>query len=418
MKEAADERSGGTGLRRHDVRASWKRAHQLGLHPDRHLPRLALSEDEIRRRRVEGPLAAVWPVLLSTLSSAVSEPGHLLFAGDADGNLLWVLGDSAARRAAERAHLVAGANWSEADAGTNGVGTALALGKPFQVRGPEHYLSVAAGYTCSAAPIRDPTTGAVLGVVDVTCRTRDTRPLVLPLVSAAARLAEARLAELRLRRDAQIRTRYLERLVRRRGEQAALLTSDGRIVHAEPPGWLPSVWPQPLREGPTTLPDGRHVVVERLAGEFPSGPFAVYSADRAEPRAHLSVLGRRTARIRIDGVEHTLGLRHSEIAVLLLAEPDGLTARELADTVYGAAGKPGTIRAELTRLRALLGYRLTANPYRLTGVGADFLELEREHRRPGEVSAGFPGPLLPDSRAPGIIRLRERLRRAVAALPC
>ncbi|NEW39295.1 GAF domain-containing protein [Nocardia cyriacigeorgica] len=401
----ADRRSGGRGQRlRSDVRASWDRAQRRGLHPDRHLPQIAVGGAELAHHRAQGGLATVWPVLLSTLGSAADEPGHLLFAGDACGHLLWVLGDTTTRRAAERAHLVAGADWHEDAAGTNGVGTALALGKPFQVRGAEHYLSIAAGYTCSAAPIRDPATGTVVGVVDVTCRSRDAHPLALPLVTAAARLAEARLAEVGARRDAQLRARYLERVVRRSGAHVGLLTPDGRVVHAEPPGWLPRIWPDEPAEGPMILPNGRRIVLERLA---PSGPFAVYGLRGGDPQARVTVLGRRFAQISVDGVSRQLGLRHSEIVVLLLAEPNGLSANELADAVYGASGKPGTIRAELTRLRSLLGYRLTANPYRLTDTTGDFLEPPASVRR---LSTDHPRPsLLPDSQAPGIARLRMRL---------
>ncbi|MFE3443890.1 GAF domain-containing protein [Nocardia sp. NPDC059180] len=402
----ADRRSGGRGQQlRGDVRASWDRAQRRGLHPDRHLPQVAVGEAELAHRRAQGGLAAVWPVLLSTLGSAADEPGHLLFAGDADGHLLWVLGDSTARRSAERAQLVAGADWHEDAAGTNGVGTALALGKPFQVRGAEHYLSIAASYTCSAAPIRDPATGTIVGVVDVTCRSRDARPLALPLVTAAARLAEARLAELAARRDAQIRTRYLERVVRRSGAHVGLLTPDGRVVHAEPPGWLPRLWPGTPVEGPVTLPDGRRVVIEQLGT---SGPFAVYAVPGGDPLARVTVLGRRFAQISVDGVSRRLGLRHSEIVVLLLADPNGLTANDLARAIYGSAGKPGTIRAELTRLRSLIGYRLTANPYRLTDTTADFLEFTSAGRH--APAARPESLLLPDSQAPGIARLRLRLR--------
>ena len=37
-------------------------------------------------------------------------------------------------------HFVPGADWSEESAGTNAPGTALALGRPVQIFGPEHLL--------------------------------------------------------------------------------------------------------------------------------------------------------------------------------------------------------------------------------------------------------------------------------------
>lgn len=417
MEARGDVLAGGLARRvRSDVRASWDRAQRVGLHPDRHLPQVVMGDDEVRHRQVTGHLAAVWPVMMSVLGGAAAEPGHLLFVGDADGHLLWVRGDSAACRAAERAHLVAGAGWSEVAAGTNGVGTALALRKPFQVHGAEHYLSVAVDYTCTAAPIRDPATGALVGVVDVTCPRHRTRSLALPLVAAAARLAEASLAEHRRRCDSEIRARYLDRVLRRCGGRAALVTADGRVVHAEPADWITSSWSQELSEGATTLPDGRRIIVERLA---PNGPFAVYSSQHDDTLARVTVLGRKFASITIDGVNRQLSLRHSEIVVLLLAHPDGLTAEELAREIYGATGKPGTIRAELTRLRALLGYRLVANPYRLIATTADFLDLEHipTAERSIHSSSDPEGPLLlPNSRARGIMRLRNRLLRPATTL--
>ncbi|MCX4097232.1 GAF domain-containing protein [Nocardia sp. alder85J] len=386
------------GRVRADVRASWERARGYGLRPDRQLPRITLDEDAVARRRAEGPLAAVWPVLQQALGSAATEPGHLLTVADAAGQLLWVRGEPEVVRLAERVHLVAGASWNEAGAGTNGVGTALALGRPFQVNGAEHYLSAATEFTCAAAPIRDPATGVVLGAVDVTCGHRDTRSLALHLVTTAARLAEARLAELTWRRDAEVRNRYLERVLRRSGDRAALLSHDGRVLHAEPAGWLPATWPQP-EEGVRELPDGRRVVLESLSA---TGPFVVYATRGSEPVAAVSALGRKFATIDIDGVTHRLGLRHSEIVVLLLAHPDGLSAVELAHEIYGPTGNPRTVRAELARLRGLLGFRLSANPYRLTDTVADFL---------GPTGEPGTGELLPGAPAPGLIEVRERLRR-------
>ncbi len=348
-------------------------------------------------------MGIVWPVLQTVLGSAASEPGHILFVGDAQGHLLWVCGDAATRRAAERAHLVEGARWSEAGAGTNGVGTALALGKPFQVRGAEHYLSLAVEYTCTAAPIRDPVSGAVVGVVDVTCRRRDTRPLALPLVTAAARLAEAHLAERARQRDAQARARYLDRISARSSDLNALLAPDGRVLHAEPPGWLPGVWSGPLADGATELPDGRPVIVERLS---PDGLFTVRAPRHGAPyaqTAHVTALGRDRALLDLDGVTHQLRARHSELLVLLLAHPAGLTAASLAEEIYGYEGKAVTVRAELTRLRRILGYRLAANPYRITtAMTADF----QQPRNQFDASL-----LLPSSQAPGVIQLRHRLRQ-------
>ncbi|MGV9304047.1 GAF domain-containing protein [Nonomuraea sp. NPDC003727] len=399
---------------RPEVRESWDRARQQGVHPDRSLPPIELAEDRVRGLRRDHPLASVWPTLLATLSDAATQPGHLVFASDSAGHLLWIMGDRSARRLAERVNLVPGALWSEGKAGTSGVGTALALSRPFRVRGPEHFLSVAVDFTCSAAPIRNPVTGELLGAIDVTCPTPAANSLSLSLVAAAARLAEAQLGEQTRHQDELLRMRYLDHVMRHKGIHSALVGADGRVLHASPGGWLPRRWPFPPREGPATLADGRRVVVERLS---PSGPFAVHctdDADSADEGLLLHALGRDRAWIRLDGVTHELSARHSELVVLLAAHPAGLTADALAREVYGRGAKTVTLRAEMTRLRRVLGYRLGSDPYRLLGrTTADFLALDEDLTGVdvGELLDRYPGPLLPSSRAEGVGALRERLHQ-------
>ena len=61
-----------------------------------------------------------------------------------------------------------GTLWSEPGAGTNAIGTAVALDHAVQVFGPEHFSEPVQRWTCSAAPIHDPDTGALIGVIDLT----------------------------------------------------------------------------------------------------------------------------------------------------------------------------------------------------------------------------------------------------------
>jgi hypothetical protein len=69
-------------------------------------------------------------------------------------------------------------------------------------------------------------------------------------------------------------------------------------------------------------------------------------------------------------------------------------------------------------MRRLLGYRLASDPYRLAAdARADFVELEREAAElpAGELLDRYPGPLLPRSRAPGIVARRAALHDRVRA---
>ena len=76
------------------------------------------------------------PVIRRLLVDDAAEAGLLVAVSDAAGQLLWVEGCPSLRARAEGMHFLPGADWSEASAGTNAPGTALALGDPFRSSAP------------------------------------------------------------------------------------------------------------------------------------------------------------------------------------------------------------------------------------------------------------------------------------------
>ena len=98
--------------------------------------------------------------------------------------------------------------------------------------------------------------------------------------------------------------------------------------------------------------------------------------------------------------------------VLLALRPEGMSAEEVAIATHGDFGKPVTARAELSRLRRILGPRLLAEPYRLDAAPrADFLTAG-ELAGAGALHAAldaYPGPLLPRSELPLVVEARESL---------
>ena len=71
------------------------------------------------------------------------------------------------RRLADRLGFVGGSAWTEANVGTNAIGTALVLGEAVQIHGAEHFVESHTIWGCAAAPLVDPWTGTTIGVVDV-----------------------------------------------------------------------------------------------------------------------------------------------------------------------------------------------------------------------------------------------------------
>ncbi|WP_241037966.1 phytochrome sensor protein [Blastococcus litoris] len=143
---------------------------------------------------------------------------------------------------------------------------------------------------------------------------------------------------------------------------------------------------------------------------------------RLGPR--LEVLGRERARLALPSGPVELSLRHSEL-LLLLAEAavagEGRTASQLAAECHPGEAAEVTVRAELSRLRRLVGPELVGSrPYRLTGrLDTDLDRVRRLLARGavGEALERYPGAVLPGSRAPGVATARERvaalLRQAV-----
>jgi transcriptional regulator of acetoin/glycerol metabolism len=143
---------------------------------------------------------------------------------------------------------------------------------------------------------------------------------------------------------------------------------------------------------------------------------------RMTPR--LDVLGRERARLTLSSGPLELSLRHSEL-LLLLAEAavagEGRTTAQLAAECHPGEAAAVTVRAELSRLRRMVGAELVGSrPYRLLGrVDTDLDQVRRLIAR-GSVGSAlerYPGAVLPFSHAPAVVTARERvsalLRQAV-----
>ncbi|MFI5707376.1 GAF domain-containing protein [Kribbella sp. NPDC051620] len=323
------------------VADSWGRSIAAGLDSDVAAP-FAFQADELAAYRAEHPLSAVFPLLYDVLGRAAEDSDYVMAVGDSDGRLLWVCGRPEAVRAADSIHFSEGAWWAERQVGTNALGTSLEVSGPVQIRSAEHFTLLVQPWSCAAAPIYDPETQRVLGVVDITGNADASSPQSLALVRAAARMAEAEL--------------------------------------------------------------GRLMTLRKVRGD--SGR-----------RMRISALARPDAEVRIDGRDLRLSRRHSDIVVLLAEHPEGLTADELSDALYGEEDHRSSLRGEVTRLRALLGADVVrSRPYRLhPDISADWLELadDLDSHLLSSALRRYAGPLLPQSEAPGVTAARNRLEHQI-----
>ncbi|WP_044440890.1 GAF domain-containing protein [Agreia bicolorata] len=161
--------------------ASWQRSEDYGVSLDDPHPVFSGTYDDQSLFYECG--REVLAELHSTLSS---EPLGLMLT-DADGLVLNRLsGDQELLRALDRVNLAPGFSYAERDAGTNGLGLALADRVPTLVRANDHYSLSLCGYTCAAAPIFDPLTGRLEGSVNFTTWSDARSELLLALAQTAA----------------------------------------------------------------------------------------------------------------------------------------------------------------------------------------------------------------------------------------
>ena len=338
---------------------------------------------------------------------------------DEHGLVLWTDGDPDAIEMAGHVHLQPGASWSEDVTGTNALGTALALDHPVQIFSAEQYKPLLHGWSAAAAPIHDPARGTVLGAIGLAGPLQAAHPHGLSLVAAAAQIVESALRNERAECDRRLRLEYLERTMTVDGDASAVVNAAGRVLFSRPAGWLGRRL-RLSREGVPVPPAGEDVTIDpmpRGEGFLVARRGATPRVDRAPAPLRLQALGRDRVAVVLGSRRFEATPRHSEILVILALHPDGVCEDDLAVELYGEAVAPVTIRAEICRLRKLLGDILQTGPYRLAGnVGADFLDVERMLRdgRATDAAAAYGGPLLPSSRAPAVLELRGRLEAAVA----
>ncbi|MFJ8198234.1 SpoIIE family protein phosphatase [Streptomyces sp. NPDC096152] len=192
------------GIVRTPILTSWQRCRSLGLVPDQLV--LTCEQDLDQDGRL---LSAAAPVL-DRLEAALDWPPVSVILTDARARVLSRRGGGAElNRHLDAAQVVRGFGFPESSAGTNAVGTALAERRPVYVLGREHFADCMRLLACAGAPIRDPLSGRVEGVLDLTCFRRHSDPTMLPLVQQAAGEIEQRLLEQSSRRERELLAAFL-----------------------------------------------------------------------------------------------------------------------------------------------------------------------------------------------------------------
>jgi sigma-54 dependent transcriptional regulator, acetoin dehydrogenase operon transcriptional activator AcoR len=251
------------GSVREPILASWTRSRNFSV-PIDHLEvpyDSDLAMDTVLTR-------AARPVIGDVADQFATEPVSVILC-DADGIVLERrTGESRLEQHLDRVSLARGFSYAESAVGTNGIGTALEGRGPAQVFGHEHYVEHLETLACAGVPIRHPITGRLLGVIDLTCWSRDAGMMMAAAASNIARRIEETLLEQAGRREVALLHDYLAACQHSHGAVFALsddllMMNDRARALLDPADQAPL-----LAEAAEALSSGRR---NQLLVDLPSG---------------------------------------------------------------------------------------------------------------------------------------------------
>ncbi|MEJ8838862.1 sigma-54-dependent Fis family transcriptional regulator [Ramlibacter sp. AN1133] len=215
------------------VAHSWARCiKEHGLDPSEpRRPALVGSTDLPTRLRRMAAVIDCARYEMTTLYQQLGDPELAVVLTDTDGVILHMVTSQEFERLAQPLGLEVGAIWSEAEVGTNGMGTCVVEAGPVVVQQADHFLSQYTGLTCSAVPIYDPA-GQMTAVLDVSSRSVQPQKHLLLLLGMTARMIENRLIDMRFRDAHPIHFHSRPEFVYTLHEGKLVVDDAGRILAA------------------------------------------------------------------------------------------------------------------------------------------------------------------------------------------
>lgn len=172
---------------------SWNRCREAGVNPYDTAPHHKMDEARLNTVLAEKhELIKIAKPFMAKLYKFVQGSGFVVVLADENGYILETLGDEDTLHNPMTNNFFQGASWRETEAGTNAIGTSLAIKEPIQVSGAEHYCQKHHCLTCSAAPIFDDR-GRIVGILDMSGASYASHLHTLGMVVAAAEAITAQL---------------------------------------------------------------------------------------------------------------------------------------------------------------------------------------------------------------------------------
>lgn len=299
---------------------SWTRSRAAGVNPvGRAAPVVARGDDMAPLRHRHRELMAASANLFAHTCDLLAGSRSIVLLTSPEGVVLDAAGDAATLEAARDIHLMTGGNWCEAVVGTNGIGTAIATRCPTHIHGAQHFCEGIKGWTCAAAPIFEPGTQEILGVLDISGPPQTYQRNNLLLAVSLAHQIEMVLSQSALGERLRLLEQCMNRLSLADAAGMVAIDRQGRLIHSA---------------GRVPLPVG---VGERLPGFRPHADIEEWARNLPEGLRpewlHPVVSGGRTvgAVVLVPG----RGVRGSPVARLAEQSSEADPRRSCFDSILG-----------------------------------------------------------------------------------
>ncbi len=199
------------------ILASWQRSRDSDVGIDR------IRVPYVRDPDLEAPLCRSAAPILDSLGQQLQGESISIILTDHTGIVLDRRTSGRDMRAAlDSVQLAPGFSYAEQFAGTNGIGTSLSSGRATLVEGREHYTHELGRFACAGAPIKHPTRGKIIGLLDLTSWSTAPGAMLTALATATAQQIEQELLAQTGMREFALFSEYARTCQQSRGPVLAL----------------------------------------------------------------------------------------------------------------------------------------------------------------------------------------------------
>jgi len=210
---------------------SWKRCKLAKVSPflKSHIIKLKDEEIKIFLEKNRHLIETSRPIM-EMAEKMIKGSGFRIDLSNKDGYILKVIGDKKILGDSEKIGVVIGANRSEIIVGTNSIGMTLFTGEPVQIIGPEHYNVYPRYWTCSSAPIRNPS-GNIIGVINMSGEYHLLHKHTLGMVVSIANAIGNALKTDNKNFELSVNNKFLNTIIESISDALIVMDKKGKITH-------------------------------------------------------------------------------------------------------------------------------------------------------------------------------------------